>query len=94
MEAGHYRTQTNQIMKTTNPEPNVTTTVATIRPEDIEIVSEALLILSRYCRCPNILGKSYQYEVETALGTLRLMEQVNSYMKQTKPFTWLFQLRN
>lgn len=41
MEAGHYRTQTNQIVKTTNPEPNVTTTVATIRPEDIEIVSEA-----------------------------------------------------
>ena len=70
MEAGHYRTQTNQIVKTTNPEPNVTTTVATIRPEDIEIVSEvatntvAVLSLSEHFR------KSYQYEVETALGTL------------------------
>ena len=58
MEAGHYRTQTNQIMKTTNPEPNVTTTVATIRPEDIEIVSEVATNTVAYCRCPNILGKA------------------------------------
>ena len=71
MEAGHYRTQTNQIVKTTNPEPNVTTTVATIRPEDIEIVSEAATnTVAGTVAVRTFLGKSYQYEVETALGTL------------------------
>lgn len=71
MEAGHYRTQTNQIVKTTNPEPNVTTTVAAIRPEDIEIVSEAATnTVAGTVAVRTFLGKSYQYEVETALGTL------------------------
>ena len=71
MEAGHYRTQTNQIVKTTNPEPNVTTTVATIRPEDIEIVAEAATnTVAGTVAVRTFLGKSYQYEVETALGTL------------------------
>ena len=36
----------------------------------LRLFQKSLLILSRYCRCPNIFRKSYQYEVETALGTL------------------------
>ena len=60
MEAGHYRTQTNQIV-----------TVSTIRPEDIEIVSVAATnTVAGTVAVRTFLGKSYQYEVETALGTL------------------------
>ena len=70
MEAGHYRTQTNQIVKTTNPEPNVTTTVATIRQRTLRLFQKLLLILSQVLSLSEHFRKSYQYEVETALGTL------------------------
>lgn len=68
---GRYKSENGQLFTTTNPQPEATETVATIRPEDIEILKEATqesiegTIIVR-----TFLGKSYQYEVTTPLGKL------------------------
>ena len=68
---GTFRSQTGQVLTTTNPVPNVTETVATIRPEDIEIVANTSEnTVSGTSLVRTFLGKSYQYEVTTSLGTL------------------------
>lgn len=68
---GQYKSETGQLFTTNNPQPTKTETVATIRPEDIEIVAtttqnsiEGTVLVRTF------LGKSYQYEVTTALGKL------------------------
>lgn len=68
---GHYESENGQVFTTTNPQPTAAETVATIRPEDIEIVAattqnaiEGMVLVRTF------LGKSYQYEVTTPLGKL------------------------
>ncbi|EOL44603.1 ABC transporter ATP-binding protein [Enterococcus caccae] len=68
---GQYKSENGQLFTTTNPQPIANETVATIRPEDIDIVSattqntiEGTVLIRTF------LGKSYQYEVMTPLGKL------------------------
>ncbi|MCM3569941.1 ABC transporter ATP-binding protein [Neobacillus mesonae] len=55
----------------------------TIRPDDIEIVSEAgdANTVSGTIKVRTFLGKSYQYEVETSIGTL-LVNEVDDVIYQ------------
>ncbi|MBM7688990.1 spermidine/putrescine ABC transporter ATP-binding protein [Enterococcus ureilyticus] len=69
--AGQYTAENGQQFQTTNPQPEATETVATIRPEDIELVKETLPdSIEGSVIVRTFLGKSYQYEVTTPLGKL------------------------
>lgn len=68
---GRYQSDNQQVFSSTNPQPETETAVATIRPEDIIIVTdkkEDTVVGSVVVR--TFLGKSYQYEVMTPLGKL------------------------
>lgn len=68
---GHYKSENGQVFTTTNPQPTATETVATIRPEDIEIVATTTQTsIEGNILVRTFLGKSYQYEVITPLGKL------------------------
>ncbi|MBO0423704.1 ABC transporter ATP-binding protein [Enterococcus plantarum] len=68
---GHYESENGQVFTTTNPQPTATETVATIRPEDIEIVATTTQTsIEGNILVRTFLGKSYQYEVTTPLGKL------------------------
>lgn len=68
---GKYTSASGQYFKTTNPQPETSQLVATIRPEDIEIVQTISdTTVSGKVIVRTFLGKSYQYEVTTSLGTL------------------------
>lgn len=68
---GQYQSQNGQLFATTNPHPVANETVATIRPEDIEIVNETEQeVVEGSIIVRTFLGKSYQYEVDTPLGKL------------------------
>ncbi|MBO0467282.1 spermidine/putrescine ABC transporter ATP-binding protein [Enterococcus plantarum] len=68
---GHYKSENGQVFTTTNPQPTATETVATIRPEDIEIVATTTQTsIEGNILVRTFLGKSYQYEVTTPLGKL------------------------
>lgn len=75
-----YSSKAGQQFTSTNPQAEGTELVATIRPEDIEIVSKkADDTVSGTVAVRTFLGKSYQYEVTTSLGKLLvngLSEQV------------------
>ncbi|MDE1549144.1 ABC transporter ATP-binding protein [Jeotgalibaca caeni] len=67
----------------TNDQETVT---ATIRPDDIEIVDSALQAnaITGTIRVRTFLGKSYQYEVQTALGNLLVNdENLHAYQAGT-----------
>ena len=67
----HYTSKNGQIFATSNPKPDTKEVVATIRPEDIEIVGTQLdSTVNGKVIVRTFLGKSYQYEVTTDLGTL------------------------
>lgn len=79
-EGNQYQSQSGQLFTTTNPQPSVTGTVATIRPEDIEITKEVTQeTVEGTVVVRTFLGKSYQYEVTTPLGELL----VNGTSEQT-----------
>lgn len=67
----NYQTENGQLFASAQTDSTSEEAIATIRPEDIEIVKEKNsetvegTVLVR-----TFLGKSYQYEVETALGKL------------------------
>lgn len=70
---GRYQSDNQQVFSSTNPQPQPETenAVATIRPEDISIVTvkkEDTVVGSILVR--TFLGKSYQYEVMIPLGKL------------------------
>ena len=68
---GQYTSENGQCFTTTNPQPTTSELVATIRPEDIEIVqSPSDSTVNGKVIVRTFLGKSYQYEVTTSLGTL------------------------
>lgn len=68
---GQYSSGDGQVFTTTNPEPATAEIVATIRPEDIEIVPESVAdSIEGTVVVRTFLGKSYQYEVQTSLGKL------------------------
>ncbi|PZL74990.1 spermidine/putrescine ABC transporter ATP-binding protein [Enterococcus plantarum] len=68
---GHYKSENGQVFTTTNPQSTATETVATIRPEDIEIVATTTQTsIEGNILVRTFLGKSYQYEVITPLGKL------------------------
>lgn len=68
---GQFTSVNGQCFTTTNPQPTSSDLVATIRPEDIEIVqSNSDTTVSGSIIVRTFLGKNYQYEVKTSLGTL------------------------
>jgi len=65
---GKYKTDNQVVLDSTISQVTTNDAVATIRPENIQIVSQGLVKGQVIVR--TFLGKSHQYEVSTDLGTL------------------------
>jgi putative spermidine/putrescine transport system ATP-binding protein len=86
-----YKASNEQIFSTTETTSTREQVTATIRPEDIEIVSEATEdTVTGKVAVRTFLGKSYQYEVETELGTLLVNGSAQQIYETNDPILLVF----
>ncbi|MGK0550909.1 ABC transporter ATP-binding protein [Enterococcus faecalis] len=87
----HYKADNGQVFTTAAADSDGETATATIRPEDIEIVSSANedTVAGRVV-VRTFLGKSYQYEIATELGTLLVNGSAEQIYATNDPILLVF----